>query len=347
MARIELLPLFVFLGILGWATSLEDIRTRKIRNGWIVTAVVFTFWFYFLTFMIFRDRYDDLATQITRDVLVNGAIALGVGFAFWKMGLWPPGDGKLFFAYALLVPLGYYSHGYLPYFPSLALLINAFAAAFFYLVVRTMLAGLTGSNLRRHVAKIKSLGTPQGRSFITSALWKRRDSLLRRVLTASLVLLVMTGVREVWLSTEHRTGALLYYLLFMMVYGTFRRELEAALTIPQLVLLNVFFPIGWAILLEPARLPTYFSNVARLAVPLVVFGVGLGGLVRLFLASLDEQSRPDEGGDSRRGRRAPDRRGASESHSSTLPFAPFLFAGVLLTLLLKQSVVHLALSLVR
>lgn len=320
MARIEVLPLFIFLGILGLATSLEDLRTQKIRNAWIIATVAFTFWFYLLMFILFRDRYDDLATQIAGDVLVNGAISLAVGFAFWKLGLWPPGDGKLFFAYALLLPLGYYSHGYLPYFPSLALLINAFAVALFYLLGRTILAELTGSNLRRHVANVKSLGAPQGRTLLIGALWDRREPLLKAFLTGALVLLVMTGVKEVWVSGQQGSRVVLYYLLFMLAYGTFRRELEGVMSTLQVELLIIFCLLGFTILLGPARLPAYLFSVAHLAVPLLVFGVGLGSLVRLFVASLDD---------------------------GAIPFAPFLFAGALLTLLLKQSVVRFALSLAR
>lgn len=120
--------LSIFLLSFGVLTSIEDIKTGKIRNKLIIIAVAFA-----LLWKLF------INTGHVNSTFLNAGISLAIGFAFWHFRLWTAGDAKLFFAYSLLVPFETYQYGYLPYFPSLVILINALAVALAFLFTRLML----------------------------------------------------------------------------------------------------------------------------------------------------------------------------------------------------------------
>ncbi|MBW2977581.1 hypothetical protein KY331_01930 [Candidatus Woesearchaeota archaeon] len=111
--------------ILGIITSLSDIRYGKIRNKWIIFALIYglvvnlTLIFYYLYF-------GNLSLGYVSELFVNMGFGLLVGFGFWWMKVWTAGDGKLFFAYSVLIPLTAYRHGYIKWTPSFMLLINIF-----------------------------------------------------------------------------------------------------------------------------------------------------------------------------------------------------------------------------
>ncbi len=72
-------------------------------------------------------------------VMTNAIIALVLSYLMWRFGAWAAGDAKLFAVYALLIPLEYYWKSYLPYFPSFVLLINIFIPIFLYLLIRSII----------------------------------------------------------------------------------------------------------------------------------------------------------------------------------------------------------------
>lgn len=57
---------------------------------------------------------------------MNLAIAVLSGFLIWHFQVWTAGDGKLYIAFASLVPLSVYSNNYIDLMPSITILINTF-----------------------------------------------------------------------------------------------------------------------------------------------------------------------------------------------------------------------------
>lgn len=78
--------------VLGLITSYEDIRFGKIRNKWVLTAVALAA----LTHLLLHSQFFE--------VLANFLLACAVGFLLWIARLWTAGDGKLFIAFAALLP---------------------------------------------------------------------------------------------------------------------------------------------------------------------------------------------------------------------------------------------------
>jgi len=125
---------FSFILLFGVITSYEDIREGKIRNKYVLLAFLFTVLMNSLIFFGFiEDHSFDQGYYL--ELLINVIIAFLIGFALWTFNLWTPGDAKLFSAYAALVPLTTYQLGYARYFPSFTLLSNTFIPLFFLILL--------------------------------------------------------------------------------------------------------------------------------------------------------------------------------------------------------------------
>jgi len=71
-------------------------------------------------------------------MIVNSLIALALGFSLWIMNFWSAGDSKLFFAYSLMIPLSVYGIDRIPYFESFYLIFNSFIPFLFYAIFITV-----------------------------------------------------------------------------------------------------------------------------------------------------------------------------------------------------------------
>lgn len=135
------LPILFFIGLV---TAYQDFKASKIRNKWIVLGLIWGLGIYFLLliwalaipylFQIFSKQFVFILPSYIFRVFINSAIALIVGYLLWYFDLWSAGDAKLFFVFSLLLPLEYYWRAALPYFPSFALLINVFIPALLFLI---------------------------------------------------------------------------------------------------------------------------------------------------------------------------------------------------------------------
>lgn len=141
--------MLLFLGVV---TSYEDIKENKIRNKWILFGLVYAM----LTnaLLLISGKID--FTYVFY-LSVNGIICLLAGLLLWYANFWTAGDAKLFFAYALLIPLNYYALGYINYSPSITILINLFFVVMLYLgfVIFSKINKKSLRNLVKNKGKIK------------------------------------------------------------------------------------------------------------------------------------------------------------------------------------------------
>ena len=124
------LPGILALGII---TSYEDIKTGKIRNKWIIAALVYAF----LVYAVLLANYfftTGLNYHYLIELVTNFIFAVAIGYCFWHFGIWTAGDGKLFIAFASIIPFSVYSIGYLEWTPSITLLVNIFIPALIWIM---------------------------------------------------------------------------------------------------------------------------------------------------------------------------------------------------------------------
>ncbi len=155
---LELL-IFAFIYVFGIVSSYDDIRAGIIRNRNLFIAFLFGLIFNFVFFMSDSSSEGDL--DYVLDVVVNCMLSFFVGFILWIFKIWTAGDAKLFTVYSLLIPLGVYVFGYVPYFPAFTFLLNSFLLLLAFIVLTTPLSfeKLKQEGLRKLIDMPKLLST--------------------------------------------------------------------------------------------------------------------------------------------------------------------------------------------
>ena len=137
--------IFCFLVVFGAITAYEDLHKKKIRNKWVLFAIVFG-----IISSIVIEINLRLAGKQTHGLPFIAQFYLNVIFAFlfgymlWYAGLWSAGDAKLFVAYSFIIPPTIYTVVYPFHFPSIAIIINTFLPflvyLFFYVILKSKYA---------------------------------------------------------------------------------------------------------------------------------------------------------------------------------------------------------------
>ncbi|MBU1255663.1 hypothetical protein KKH35_02210 [Patescibacteria group bacterium] len=129
------LPMLFFIGIV---TSWEDFCFSKIRNKWIILGTIFSIAVLagFAVCNLVVGSFYIIPWDYFSKVILNSFLALLIGFLLWRYGMLAAGDAKLFFVFSLLLPLKYYWKSYLPYFPSFVLLMNIFFPVLFFIFLK-------------------------------------------------------------------------------------------------------------------------------------------------------------------------------------------------------------------
>ena len=130
------LPAIIVLGIL---TSREDMKYGRIRNRHIAFALIYAMLvnIILITYFYFNKSIN---LGYVFDLMINFLMTIAVAFAVWNYGLWGAGDAKLFIAYSALLPLTVYSNGYIKYFPALLILVNTFVPYTVYALFRAFIS---------------------------------------------------------------------------------------------------------------------------------------------------------------------------------------------------------------
>lgn len=135
--------------IVGAITSYEDIKLGRIRNKWIIFSLAYSLAALIIVVLFMYAQNEAINKSYIVIYFVNAAFAFLVGFLIWLFGLWSPGDAKLFFAYSVLVPLSLYSGSSADYFPSFAILAYTFVPFLVFYII--MVFFRTGSRLKLNV----------------------------------------------------------------------------------------------------------------------------------------------------------------------------------------------------
>ncbi len=115
--------------LLGSITSYTDLKESRVKNKHVVLALFYALIAYSIIIYI---NLGHVRLDYFVELAVMCALSLATGFMIWYVGLWTAGDAKLFFAYSALIPLSVYKYGHMPYFDSSNILINTFVPVFFY-----------------------------------------------------------------------------------------------------------------------------------------------------------------------------------------------------------------------
>ncbi|MCK5283529.1 MAG: hypothetical protein KAK00_09065 [Nanoarchaeota archaeon] len=341
--------------ILGAITSYEDAKYGKIRNKWIVFSLIYVLITYLILFLFFKENisYDYLFK-----LSINGVLALFLGFGLWALGLWSAGDGKLFFAYSVLIPLTVYRGNYQNIFISLRLMVNTFFPIFLFysLLIILRLNKLKGNkeikkifDVKRVVSLVISLFAfswlfelfPMNLGFLSKLfLLLIILSLLERVLKlkGGLLMLVISVLRliidrEIY-STEFLIGFILLFasffilrlLLFDLAYYCYSKKIKIKELRQGMVLADNILKEGKTYKTERVSIYSLFSYLRNYRNKKEYLFEGINHLDEEKIKEIEKLNKL--------GLLKFDKIMVQE----TLPFAPFMFAGAIITLAIKTDI---------
>jgi len=125
-----------FIMLLGIITSYEDIVKGKIRNIWILISLLSASFIYIVIALF--EPTDLIPKKYFIQFSINLFISIAIAIILWLGYIWSAGDAKLFIAYAALVPFTVYTHNAFSVFPSFNILINTFVPFFLFYSIKLL-----------------------------------------------------------------------------------------------------------------------------------------------------------------------------------------------------------------
>jgi len=344
------LPAILLLGII---TTYEDIRLGKIKNVWIISALIYAVGMYALT-------------GVSVELFTNLLFATAVGYGLWHTKIWTAGDGKLFIAFAALTPLSVYLNGPIPWIPSLVLLINVFIpATLLFVVIIVLKAKMSVFKTLWPVAKkilaLKNLLLLFLKFF--ALIWLTR-SFLGLFGLESFTLIATFGVK--YLIRKYVGEKSLYVFIFLGIIRIFfDKTLLTPSTLYELLLLVLLWRVIRAI--YKGALQELGYELFSKDVPVKSLKPGM--VMSDCIMKSDGKSKGEvhryngreyvkvPGG--KKSQLKDEAEGLTAEHikkikaigfktvriSSTIPFSPFMFSGVLLTLLANGNILIIIINL--
>lgn len=359
--------------VLGVWASYQDLRYKKVKNWLLVSALAASV----SLSIAYPSSYSVWPTNIK---VINTICAAAASIVLWRSQIWPAGDAKLFTAFSILLPLDYYVNHFIPYFPAFSMLINTFFIGFSILTfmaivdtVRHALAFMLGGSTNRGRLLTLSQEARQGLpAFIKTIILLMVFFLTTRVLMDYVISLN---------GNTYSKFVVLQFLLSFLIYRQVFQFIKKQVSIPLCIMLLVAGLFMKLTLMERDyyNFFIYIISLFRLA---FLFVVSLQVLITVFelyirkrqsiyvhISNLKEGMIVDRetwekisnearngGGDL--GKHLPDGLMKYQVEllikhfpadppvlvNRTFPFAPVLFCGMLLTMLLKQSALHVIVS---
>lgn len=362
----ELLALFIpGIFALGIITSREDVISNKIRNRWIILglgyALAVNLGILLYLYLVSQPNWIYFA-----EFIVNLMISAVAAFLLWHFRIWTAGDGKLFIAYAALIPLTEYIRGHYSWFPSIVLLTNIFIAGLIGITVH--LIAKSGTKwlwicIREMLKDFSDLKSLLGSLlYIFSVFWLINKA-LSYIGGASNTLLVFMLAFLIFPYIREKAGAYAYY--FLGAIAAARLFLDSSIYsfafIQRLIIIvivwrSLLFFFGRGIMLVNRDYFCSRINTAELRPGMILMdeavsgnkkgrgkkGEGITfrpkGLIASGKALFSEDAEGLTAGQIAILRKSGVR---SVAVARTMPFAPLIFIGALLTIIAKGNILIL------
>ncbi len=219
--------LVVFLLLFGAYISYLDVKTQKIKNVHVLLILIVALTYHVL--LLFFGKSLGLSENIT-PLALNAFIAFVVAFAMYLARLWAAADAKFYFALVLCLPLFFYRKVDVDFYPSIALLINAYIAAFFVILAEFLLNfAKTASRFLREIKADDSFKRQEKVYGLLQRLW---GAVPQFVVMGVGIAFIMVLMRVIMVKTYDFTGEyfrlkpmtmfLILFLLFNPIYRLMR-----------------------------------------------------------------------------------------------------------------------------
>lgn len=343
--------------MIGFITSYQDLKEGKIRNKWIVAGIIYTLLAYVILIFLFKEIPSKSFIFYS---LLNFIIASIVGFLMWNFGFWTAGDGKLFTLFSGMIPLFVYNDAsHIQYFPAMNIMINTFVPLFLFLAINALWVSSwkKKKNALKELFDIKKII-----SFllvIFSFMWVIEIVLDFFGISGSLflklfVILTIYSFLGKFLSFEKGVSSLAFFLLLIVTGLRFLMD-KSIYTVEFIqmfaMITSIFFIFNYFVInlginiysklvkiddVKPGMVPAEMiyeeeKRLNRSKVPLMGFSSYFKEVENKIDFSTEGLSKKDVEKLKKLAKKHKEFK--YFSIMETLPFAPFIFAGVLLTIL--------------
>jgi len=373
----------VLLILLSAVITFEDIRHGKIRNKWIIRGLLAGIALHIATIIIYSVilKSTSINTAYFQNIGINTFLAFCCGVLLWKTGIWSAGDSKLFLLFSFLLPLGFYKYSYIEYFPSLNLLVNIFAVSFLAVLVKIFnsiremfFSGKARprwnpSAIKTRLAAMKKTIVEKWPVFLVmfiffNALFVSTSYLRSRTADPKLNLLISVATLIFMFSATGKIASIISSALEKIPPV---KILLAVFTIAALVLIKLFVPSLSVRIFTSTKAVISFMAIIGILRKFIEFYLKIIDLRTITVAEMKpgivlsaetiKAIRKEIVSESffMDGLSADAIKNIQEKFPAdhevevvtTIPFAPLASIGMLVTILIKQSVIHLVAGLLR
>jgi len=201
-------------------------------------------------------------------LVINTVLSFALGVILWLLGLWAAGDAKMFALIAFTLPLSVYNANCLSYFPSFALFFNTFVAMFIILLAEFLVkTGLT-------VGKSSRSSLADGAKTLMKKGWANRWAIFKLIIfflaLFTTIRIMRHFIREGLDQFMEMNKTIIYVILFLMFKPLMRLAQKQ-----WAFLLAVGIIVGYgvyAFFFDPTGEAKYeFINVGWLAASIIIF----------------------------------------------------------------------------
>lgn len=327
--------------LLGFVCSYTDIQKGKIKNWAVISALIYSVVVHILLIIF--------GVSIGREYIINYfsnlLIAFLAGYILWDLKMWTAGDGKLFFAFSLLVPLNIYSE-FIPYFPSFLIFINSVVPIFVYYTVYSLFKTTYKNKLDciKRSFSIKVMG--YSILFIFGTYWileKLFDYLNIEIRYISLIVIVLM----MYLITSNLSSKI--FFIFSLVMSLIRAVFDSGylnfVFLRDVLLISFFFVMIRYIIIDMAV--SAFSKkikIKDLKKGMVISDTFYDDKKDNLACFLKEDIRCGPEGIDKKDislikKAAKQKKIDFVRILDTVPFAPFIFSGALITVLIGKNII--------
>ncbi|MEW6074765.1 MAG: hypothetical protein AB1530_00495 [Candidatus Omnitrophota bacterium] len=228
----ENLVYFVMFVIIGLCSSYSDIRYSKIKNNLVIAGIFFT-----AISIIYLLLWKYASLRFLSFMIVNASLIILLAFIIWYLGFWAAGDSKLFilFSFFVLLKVDPFQK-MLPLYPIVVFLTNVFALLFIYLLAVFLIRAV--GFIRNKLQKSGSRGFYEAFLFsfgnIFKYMNKKKNQYLKFVwcyiTLLILIQLVMYDANFRYLKSSSSVS-LVSYLMPLLLFRTFNKILATRTTI--------------------------------------------------------------------------------------------------------------------
>ncbi len=229
LAELWILLPILYLGVI---TSIQDWKEHKIYQKHVLFGLAIgVIWLaaWGLYNGVFYQNWQILTIKAPL-VLLSALISFVVGFVMWWFNVWSAADAKLFAVYTLLLPVSLYTHHTQHFYSFLILLVNTYTAAFFIITADFLFkAGKRALARLREYSSTTDKERRQSRQAAGQWLREQGPMLLRTALGIMFILLVYRLMRqgvqdelEQWFTVDRTLLILFLFLAFRPLHRLFQ-----------------------------------------------------------------------------------------------------------------------------